>query len=81
MRANLYWGAENPLHVTTGQLKADLVAEMIKNPAALQETWVRWLGWDDLLEEGKATHSSILAWIVPMDRRACRATVHGVAES
>ena len=81
MRANLYWGAENPLHVTTGQLKADLVAEMIKNPAALQETWVRWLGWEDLLEEGKATHSSILAWIVPMDRRACRATVHGVAES
>ena len=81
MRANLYWGAENPLHVTTGQLKADLVAEMIKNPAALQETWVRWLGWEDLLEEGKATHSSILAWIVPMDRRAWRATVHGVAES
>ena len=81
MRANLYWGAENPLHVTTGQLKADLVAEMIKNPAALQETWVRWLGWEDLLEEGKATHSSILAWIVPMDRRAWRAPVHGVAES
>ena len=65
MRANLYWGAENPLHVTTGQLKADLVAEMIKNPAALQETWVRWLGWEDPLEKGKVTHSSILVWRIP----------------
>ena len=38
------------------------VAQMIKNLPAMQETWVRSLGWEDLLEEGMATHSSILAW-------------------
>ena len=37
--------------------------------------------WEDALEKGMATHSSILAWRIPMDRRACRATVHGAAES
>ena len=36
--------------------------------SAVQETWVRSLGWEDLLEEGMATHSSILAWRIPMDR-------------
>ena len=35
---------------------------MVKNPSAMQETWVRSLGWEDPLEEGMATHSSILAW-------------------
>ena len=34
----------------------------VKNPPAMQETWVRSMGWEDLLEKGKATHSSILAW-------------------
>ena len=38
------------------------VAQMIKNLPAMQDTWVRSLGWEDLLEEGMATHSSILAW-------------------
>ena len=38
-------------------------------------------GWEDLLEEGMATHSSILAWKIPTDRGACWATVHGVTES
>ena len=38
-------------------------------------------GWEDPLEEGMATHSSILAWKIPMDRGAWRAAVHGVAES
>ena len=38
---------------------------MVKNPSAVQETWVRSLGWEDPLEEGKATHSSILAWRIP----------------
>ena len=33
-----------------------------------QDTWVRFLGWEDFLEEGMATHSSILAWRIPMDR-------------
>ena len=36
-----------------------------KNPPAMQETWVRSPGWEDLLEKGKATHSSILAWRIP----------------
>ena len=46
-----------------------------------QETWVRSLDWEDLLEEGMATDSSILAWRIPMDRGALWATVHGVAKS
>ena len=42
-----------------------LVAQLFKNLPAMWETWVRSLGWDDPLEEGKATHSSILAWRIP----------------
>ena len=49
---------------------AYLVAQMIKNPPAMRETWVRSLGWEEPLEEGMATHSSILAWRIPMDRGA-----------
>ena len=40
---------------------ASLVAQLVKNPPPMRETWVRPLGWEDLLEEGMATHSSILA--------------------
>ena len=40
---------------------ASLVAQLVKNPPAMWETWVRSLGWEDPLEKGKATHSSILA--------------------
>ena len=47
----------------------------------MQETWVRFLGWEDPLEEGIATRSSIPAWRIPMDRGAWQATGHGVAES
>ena len=47
----------------------------------MQETWVRSLGREDTLWEGVATHSSILAWKMPMDRGAWWATVHEVAES
>ena len=50
---------------------------MVKNPPAMWETWLRPLGWEDPLEKGMATHSSILAWKIPMDRGAWRATVHG----
>ena len=41
---------------------ASLIAQLVKNPPAMQETWVRFLGWEDPLEKGKAAHSSILAW-------------------
>ena len=58
---------------------ASLVAQTVKNPSATWETWVQSLSWEDPLEEGMATHSSILAWRIPMDRGACQATVHGVA--
>ena len=58
-----------------------LVAQMVKNPPAVQETWVQSLGWEDPLEEGMATHSNILAWRIPMDRGAWHATVHGVTKS
>jgi len=44
---------------------ASLVAQLVKNPSAMQETWVPSLGWEDPLEKGKATHSSILAWRIP----------------
>ena len=44
------------------------MAQMVKNPLAIQEIWVQALGWEDLLKEGMATHSSILAWRIPMDR-------------
>ena len=59
---------------------ASLVAQMVKNPPAMWETWVPSLGWEDMLEEGIATHSSILAWRIPMGRGAWLATVHGVAK-
>ena len=57
------------------------VAQMVKNPLAMQEIWIRSLGGEDPLEEGLATPSSILAWIIPMDRGAWWATVRGVAKS
>ena len=60
---------------------ASLVAQMVKHLPAMQETWVQSLGWENLLEEGMATHSSILAWRIPMDRRAWQAAVHEVAKS
>ena len=42
-------------------LRASLVAQLVKNPPVMQETWVRSLGWEDPLEKGLATDSSILA--------------------
>ena len=55
---------------------ASLVA-LVKNPPAMRETWVRSLGWEDTLEKGKATRSSILAWRIPWTV----AKTHGVAKS
>ena len=51
------------------------MAQLVKNPSVVLETWVLALGWEDPLEKGKATHSSMLAWGIPWT------TVHGVAES
>ena len=42
-----------------------LVAQLVKNPPATQETWVQSLGWEDPLEKETATHSTILAWRIP----------------
>ena len=54
----LHWQADSlPL--------SSLIAQLVKNPPAMQETLVRFLGWEDPLEKGKATHSSILAWRIP----------------
>ena len=61
--------------------RASLVTQLVKNLCAMLKTWVRSLGWEDPLEAGMATHSSILAWIIPMDRGAWWATVHGVTKS
>ena len=52
-----------------------------KESPAMWETWVQSLGWEDPLEKGMATHSSTLAWRIPMDRGAWWDTVHGVAKN
>ena len=57
------------------------MAQMVKNLPAMQETWVQSLGQEDPLKEGMATHSSILAWRIPMDREAWMVTGHVVAKS
>ena len=53
------------LNLTYLKIRASLIAQLVKNLPAMQETWVLSLGWDDPLEKGKATHSSILAWRIP----------------
>ena len=58
-----------------------LIAQLVKNLPAMQETPVRFLGQEDPLQEGMATHSSILAWRILMNRGAWRALVHGVTDS
>ena len=61
--------------------RASLVAQTIKNPPAMWDTWVQSLGWEDRLEESKATHFSILAWRIPMDRGTRWVTFHEFTES
>ena len=56
-------------------------AQTIKNLPAMWETWVQSLGWEHPLEKGMATHSSIFAWRIPMDRGAWWATVHVITKS
>ena len=64
-----------------GILRKSLVAQMVKNLPPVQETWVQFLGQEDPLEKGMATHSSILAWRIPIDRGTWQAAVHGVKKS
>ena len=69
-------GRQIPYHCTTWEAQinrynllytkwASPVAQLVKNPPAMRETWARSLGWEDPLEKGKATYSSILAWRIP----------------
>ena len=51
---------------------ASLVAQMVKNLPAMRETWVWFLGWEDPLEEGMATHCSIFAWRIPISPWGCQ---------
>ena len=61
------WGSnrtqEGPRHLLVAG--TSLMAQMVKRLPAMQETWVRSLDWEDPLEKGNATHSSILAWRIP----------------
>ena len=61
--------------------RASLIAQSVKNLPAVQETQVQSLGWEDPLEKEMATHPSMLAWRIPMDRGAWWAMVHKVAKS
>ena len=69
------------LTAVSSALRASQVAQKLKNPLAMQGTWVQSLGKEDPLDKKMATLSSILAWRIPMNRGARRASVHGVAES
>ena len=57
------------------------MAQTVENLPKMRETWVQSLGWEDPLEEGMATHSSIIDWRIPIDRGAWQATVLEVAKS
>ena len=57
------------------------MAQTVKNLFVMWKTWVQSLGCEDSLEEGMTIHSSILAWTIPLDRGAWKATVHEVAKS
>ena len=61
-------------------LWSGMMAQMVKNPPAMWEAWVRYLDWEDSQKKGTATHSSILAWRIPTDRGAWWATVHWVTD-
>ena len=57
------------------------MVQTVKNPPAMRETWLHSLGWEDPLEKGMPTHSTILAWRIPKDRGAWWATPWGRKES
>ena len=60
------------------QIRPSLVAQMVKNPPATQETLFQSLSWEDPFEEGMATHCSILVWRIPWTEEPGRATVHSI---
>ena len=64
--------------ISTG---SSLVAQLVKNLPAIQETWVRSLGLEDPLEKGMATHSSILAWSIPLTEEPGRLQTTGSQKS
>ena len=61
--------------------QASPVAQMVKSLPAMQQTWVRFLGWEDSLEKETATHSSILAWKIPRTMEPGRLQSTGSQES
>ena len=63
------------------EIWASLVAQMVKNMPAMWEIWVQSLGWENLLEKGMATYSSILTWRIPWTEEPGKPTVHGVTKS
>ena len=69
------------LHIHIHTHGASLVAQLVKNLPTMWETWVQSLVWEDPLEEGVATLSSIFAWKIPMEREARQATVNGAIKS
>ena len=62
---HIYISLELKLHVSTTRTEGSMVAQMVKNLPAMQETWIRFLGQEGPLEKGMATHSNILAWNIP----------------
>ena len=62
-------------------MTTSLVAQSVKNLPAVQETWVRFLSWEDSLEKEMATHSSILAWRIPWTEESGRLQSMGSQES
>ena len=68
--SSFWWNDQTQHHLHTfTYLKVTMaspVTQLVKNLPAMQDTWVQSLGWEDPLEKGKATHSNILAWTVPM---------------
>ena len=73
--------ASYPLDLSLHVQWASLVAQIVKSPPAMQETWVRFLDGEDPPEKGIATHSSILAWRIPWIEEPGGLPVHGVTKS
>ena len=72
---------ESFLLISGFSFRASLVAQLVKNLPAMQETQVQSLGWEDPLEEKMATHSSILAWVIPWTEESGGLQSMGLQES